>query len=243
MAKKKVNKKNKKKSTKKIVKTSKKRIKIKYKNVLISLFLLTLLILLINYIININITNIYISGNNYFTDQQIIELVNLENYPSSLKNSKKTIEKKLEENIYIKSVKVNKKFLKKVYIEIEENRPLFYNTSNNKTILLDKTEIDEKLNTPLVINYIPDTVYSKFIDKMISIDTNIINRISEIKYDPNDVDNERFLLTMNDGNYVYLTINKFDSINNYIEIIKKFNNKKGILYLDSGEYFQILENT
>lgn len=242
MAKKKVNKKvTKKKVNKKT--NPKKRIKIKYKNILLLLILLTIFVLLINYIININITNIYIKSNNYFTDQQIIELANLENYPSSLNNSAKKIEKKLEENIYIKDAKVTKKGLKIVYIEIEENRPLFYNNSNNKTILLDKKEIDEKLNAPIVINYIPDTVYPKFIDKMINVDTNIITRISEIKYDPNDVDSERFLLTMNDGNYVYLTINKFDSINNYIEIIKKFNNKKGILYLDSGEYFQILENT
>ena len=46
---------------------------------------------------------------------------------------------------------------------------------------------------------------------------------------------------MNDGNYVYLTLNKFNKINHYIEIIKEFNNKKGILYLDSGEYFKVIE--
>ena len=42
---------------------------------------------------------------------------------------------------------------------------------------------------------------------------------------------------MSDGNYVYLTLNKFMKINNYLEIVKTFNNNKGILYLDSGEYF------
>ena len=44
---------------------------------------------------------------------------------------------------------------------------------------------------------------------------------------------------MNDGNYVYLTLNKFNKINNYLEIVRTFNNVKGILYLDSGEYFEI----
>ena len=43
---------------------------------------------------------------------------------------------------------------------------------------------------------------------------------------------------MNDGNYVYLTLKKFDNINKYVDMIKSFDNKKGILHLDSGEYFK-----
>ena len=85
----------------------------------------------------------------------------------------------------------------------------------------------------------PDNIYSDFLNSISSIDYDIVKRISEIKYDPNEVDEGRFLLTMNDGNYVYLTLNKFDKIDNYLDIIKEFDNKKGILYLDSGEYFEV----
>ena len=74
---------------------------------------------------------------------------------------------------------------------------------------------------------------------MSSIDYDIIKRISEIRYDPNEVDDGRFFLMMNDGNQVYLTLNKFTKIDNYLDIIKEFDNKKGILYLDSGEYFEV----
>ena len=74
---------------------------------------------------------------------------------------------------------------------------------------------------------------------MSKIDSNTMSQISEIKYDPNDIDKKRFYLTMNDGNYVYLTLNKFERINNYLEIVKTFNNAKGVLYLDSGEYFKL----
>ena len=77
---------------------------------------------------------------------------------------------------------------------------------------------------------------------MKSIDEKVLNRTSEIIYDPNDVDPERFMFIMDDNNYVYLTLRKFDNINNYINIVKKFGDKKGILYLDSGEYFKILDN-
>lgn len=35
--------------------------------------------------LNIKISNIYISGNNYLSDQEIIEIAKIENYPSTLK--------------------------------------------------------------------------------------------------------------------------------------------------------------
>jgi hypothetical protein len=44
---------------------------------------------------------------------------------------------------------------------------------------------------------------------------------------------------MNDGNLVYITVSKTDLLNKYLNIVKKLNNKKGILYLDSGNYFEI----
>ena len=91
------------------------------------------------------------------------------------------------------------------------------------------------------MNYITDTIYNEFLDKMSQIDFSILKRISEIKYDPNSVDEERFLFTMNDGNYVYLTLIHLEKINNYVDILKNFENKKGILYLDSGEYFKVME--
>jgi hypothetical protein len=46
---------------------------------------------------------------------------------------------------------------------------------------------------------------------------------------------------MNDGNYVYITLTKIKSINEYIKILSTLENKKGILYLDSGNYFEIFE--
>ena len=92
-----------------------------------------------------------------------------------------------------------------------------------------------------MVNYVPNKIYEDFVADMAETDYEVVKRISEIKYDPNAVDEERFLLTMNDGNYVYLTLSRFDKINQYVDIIKEFNNKKGILYLDSGEYFQVIE--
>ena len=215
--------------------------KIKKKPIIIILFLI-IVSLVIYYIYQIKITNIYIIDNEYLSDYEVIKIAKLTNYPNSMKNTTNTIKKRLENNKLIKSVKVEKKgLLNEVCIYIEENTPLFYYLSTNKVILKDGSETSGNYNIPLVTNEIDKNIYDKFIEKISEIDKNIIIRISEIKYDPNDIDKERFYLTMNDGNYVYLTLNKFKKINNYIEIVRTFNNVKGILYLDSGEYFEIFD--
>lgn len=228
------------KKNKKVVKNR----KLKKKPIIISLFIIIIIFIAIYYISQIRITNIYIVDNEYLSDYEIIKLAKLEKYPKSLENSSKKIKERLEKNDYIKSARVTKKgLLNEVYIYIEENKPLFYYELKSKVILKDGKEVDEKYNIPIVTNEIKNEIYNKFIEKMSDIDKNIIIRISEIKYDPNDIDQERFYITMNDGNYVYLTLNKFDKINNYLEIVKTFNNEKGILYLDSGEYFELFNTT
>lgn len=228
------------KRTSNIKKTTKKR-KIKYGRVILVLLIIFLLFNIFKSLLDSPIKNIYISGNEYLSDQEIIELASLQNYPSIFKTTSMEIKKKLEKNDYIKTVKITKKKFKEVYINIEENYPLFYNQTDNKTILSNKKVIDKKIQAPVLLNYIPDTKYDKFLEKMDEIDYDILKRTSEITYQPNNVDDERFLFTMNDGNYVYLTLEKFTSINHYVsiyaDIIKKYGNKKGILNLDAGDYF------
>ena len=91
------------------------------------------------------------------------------------------------------------------------------------------------------MNYVPDTKYSKFINGMKKIDNSILNKISDIEYQPNDFDKDRFLLYMNDGNMVYLTLTKFNMINHYIDVLTQLDNHKGVLYLDNGNHFKIME--
>lgn len=228
---------------KKLKKTKpKKKIKIKYNRVFILILIVLTIIVLLNYLFNLKITNIYIIGNDFvFNDQEIIDIALLNEYPKTLTVSSSKIEHNLEDNIYIKNAKVTKKLLTQVYITVEENYPLFFYKTDNKTVLLDGSKVDKATIAPTVINYIPNLKYQSFVEKMGLLDNNILERISEIKYDPSDYDDERFLLYMKDGNYVYINLYKFSNLNKYIEIVKNFGNKKGIVYLDSGNYFEIIE--
>lgn len=212
--------------------------KIKYMNVLLFLIIIFLFIYLLVNILDLRITNIFILNNNILKDQEIIELAGISDYPSTLSSLSKRIEKNLEKNVYIKECKVYKKKLTHIYIDVIENYPVFYDKTSDLYVLSDGQTVNEYFNVPTLINYVPDSIYKLFVEKMAGVNSNILSRISEIEYKPNNVDEERFLLTMNDGNLIYLTLSKFNNVNDYINIVKKFNNSKGILYLDSGEYFE-----
>lgn len=232
--------KKKKKQRKKQTPAKKKR-KILYGRIFLALAILFALIYLFIMLIPQKIQTIHVSGNEFLTDQEVLEIAELEDYPSTFTHYRFKIKKDLERSNLITKATVKKHWFYEVSIQVVENRPLFYDTSKKKTVLESGETTNCSFDVSVLINYTPDKIYKKLITKMQDLDTDIIRRISEIKYDPNDVDPNRFLFTMNDGNYVYLTANQLNNLNSYVTIISKFEGKKGILYLDSGEYFQVME--
>jgi len=215
--------------------------KLKKKAIIIFLIILLILVSLTAIFMNMHITNIYIKNNYYLSDEEVIEIAKLKDYPTIIDANTLSIKTKLEKNLYIRKAKVYKKgFFNQVYIDIDENYPLFM--YHDKVYLYNlKTTNDEHV-APIVTNDIPDEIFNDFVKSMRIVDLDILERISEIKYDSNGIDNERFYLTMNDGIYVYVTLLKFEKINDYDEIVSTLGDKKGILYLDSGEYFEIFKN-
>ena len=82
-----------------MTKKTEKHIKLKILPLLITLLLITLIIVGVYFLTLIPIKNIYITGNNYLTDQEIIELAEIENYPSFLKTTSSKIKKRLKNNM------------------------------------------------------------------------------------------------------------------------------------------------
>lgn len=191
------------------------------------------------------IRNIIVLGNNYLTDQEIIELAEIEEYPSFILNFFGKLEDKIKKTPWVEKVKIKRKFWGIVEIQVEEAIPLFEKVEDKKIVLSNQKEIPStELETPVsgLLNYVPSTKYENFITQMEKINANVRYLISEITYLPNEQDKDRFLLYMSDGNYVYLTLTKFTNINYYEQVLEQLNGKKGILYLDSGNHFQIMED-
>lgn len=221
---------------------AKKRIKIKYKNIFILLIVLLLITFAVYAILNLKVKNIYVKNNNVLSDQQVIDVALLRDYPKVTSLNKKEIKKLLEDNVYIKSAKVKyKNFGQEIDIEVEENRPLLYYLYDDTYLLSDSSSVKDEYVLPTLINQTPDTILKKLLKKIDELDDDAVGRISEIRYYPSKVDEELFLLIMNDGNYVYINFNSFNKLNSYADILKSFDNKKGILHLDSGNYLELFK--
>lgn len=187
---------------------------------------------------NVRIYSIKIKGNKILTDQEVIETAKLEDYPSFFETLSYTIKKRLLKNNYIESVKVTKGFLS-VNITIKEKKILYIDKETNyKYTYNSKFKDDKSICVPYLIESVPEGKMKRFIKAMNKINSDMICQMSEIKYDPNDIDEDRYYVYMNDGNSVYLTVNKFDKINKYNTILEKIGKQNGTLYLDYGDYFE-----
>ena len=226
-----------------MAKKIKKKVKLKIIPIIILLFTLIIGFFIFNLLIKIPIKNIYIEGNKILKDQEIIELAGIENYPSFIKTTSSKIKNKISKSPYVKEVNIDKSELFKVKIKIIEYKLLFINKTTNRIVIEEKQEIknDRNIELPVLNNYVPDTKYTSLVKNMQKVDDETINKISEITYLPNDKDKDRFLLYMNDGNSVYLTLTKWKQINYYEDVVTQLNGKKGILNLDSGNHFEIFE--
>ena len=216
----------------------KKKKRIKFKGILIILVILLFVFLLVYLYRSLKITNIYVTGNKYLSESTILHIANLEEYPKICDVNEKMIKEELIKNPLIKEVNIKKSLFGKIYIDIEEYIPL-YKDNNNQVILSNGEIIELEITRPFLLDSVSEDVYDKFLNALTKINDDIIIKISEIRYSETELDKERFLFIMNDGNYVYITLSKIELINTYNEIYPTLENNKGILYLDSGNHFEI----
>lgn len=198
------------------------------------------------YFVHLPIQNLIVEGTSYLKDDYILNLAGVRDYPSFYLISTRGIEDKLEESPYIQKAEVKREFFHVLVLDIKESKSLFINNTNKTVVFSNKEEVPvseeiDLFRIPRLINYVPDNKYRSFIKGMADIKTDILGKISDIEYQPNDYDKDRFLLYMDDGNMVYLTLTKFDMINYYNDVLSQLENRKGILYLDNGNHFQIME--
>ena len=224
----------------------KKRRKLKIERVIFIILVVYLLIYLSTYLMQVSIQNVFVFGQHRFfdNDQTIMEMANLDDYPSCILTSSRKIVKKLERDPRIKSAKVERRWFCQLHLYIEEYPILFIKRSDYKAVLDTNKEIalgKQLITAPVLINHVPSEQYPKLIKAMKKINQDVLDKISEIEYSPNNVDKERFLLSMNDGNYVYLTLTKYDKLNYYLLVLEELEGRHGVFYWDAGNYFKIID--
>ena len=222
----------------------KKKRKIRLKRVALAILLLLILSLVICAISFLKVRTYYVYNNKYLSDEQVLDILKLNKKSSFLFVNTLTEKAIINKNKRIKDVKIKRTLALEAKVYVTEYKILFFDEKNNYSVIENGDTISYKYdNAPVLVNEIEDKeIYKKFLKKMNKVNLDILDVISEIKYVPNGIDKERFLFSMNDGNYVYVTISKLTKINEYRSVIDSVENKKGILYLDYGNYFVPKEN-
>ena len=226
-----------------------KKVKIRFNFLrLFTLLLIGYLFVCVTYkIINEPIRNIIISGNNLVTDNEIIELANIKDYPALFTLNTSKLKESVKSNPLISEVDVKKNLKFQLRINVKELKIICLDIINNKLLLEDGTSTTNNnmyQGIPSLINYTPEDTLKELLKSMGELDYGTISGISEIEYSPsknknNEVmDDTRFLLKMNDGNTVYINIYTINKLKNYQKIYANLN-EKGILHLDSGDYLEV----
>ena len=206
------------------------------------ILLCSMIILILYFFFHMRIQNIYIQNTHFLTDYEIMKVAEIEDYPYLYKIKSQDLERKLTSLDLVEDVTVHKSLLGKLTIDITEAKPLFYNRSTEKIVLSNERQVDPNpnyLGIPVLINYVPTDILQSFIQSLKDVDIDIIHMINEIEYNPDIsnnivIDNERFLLRMNDKNHVYVNVINMKRLNDYKTALNKaIGDKLGTLYLDS----------
>ncbi len=211
--------------------------KLNIKKILIFILILYLIGSFFYYILKFPIKNIYIKGNIYLTDQEVIDKSGIRSYPSFILTTKSKIKKELLKDNLIESVDIKKSGVGTITITLKEYKPLFYDNNIKTTILSSGKSSNLNYNVPILTNTMPKTVYEKLVGALNLVETDVFLKLSEIEYASNERDNERFLIKTTDKIFIYVNIRKFEDINFYNELLSTLEGKTGIWHLDYGNFF------
>lgn len=222
----------------------KKKLKLRAKIFLRLLIVILVFCVVLFYMLNIDTKNIVIKGNNQVKDVDIITTAGIKDYPKIYRLNTKKIKNNISQMPLIESVKIKRNIFGKLTIEVTETKVVLYYKYDNKYITLSGNHIDVKedyYGYPTLINFTPDTILENLIKGLNKVDYETIKMINEIEYNPyksqdgSTIDNNRFILKMNDGNTVYIDIPNIKNLNKYTTIIATpgMEQTKGVIYLDT----------
>lgn len=222
----------------------KKKKRLNKKRTLVFILFLYIICYFLYDLINSPIKHFEINGNKLVKDSEILRVSNLKDYPSIMRYTSNTIEKKIKSIELVNDVKVKKWFGHKIIINIDENKVLFYYRDINKIVLSNGNIIDNKydiVGIPIFNNDIDKDIYNDFIKNFSKLNDNIIYEINSVEYYPqvstdgSVISKDRFKIVMNDGNTVVANSKSVDVLNKYNDIYASLNDKKGTINLDSNK--------
>ncbi|MCA0174399.1 cell division protein FtsQ/DivIB [Bacillus sp. RAR_GA_16] len=195
-----------------------------------------------------HIRNVEVSGNNYVSDKEIIQLSELDNSVSFWNLNKEKVAEKVEQSKEIADVTVTRQFPVTAKVKVVENARVAYLKKGSQyfpilqsgAILDALPKGDTPVSAPILMQWNESTELSDMAGELRKVNLSIINRISEIHYTPEGDKAFNLTLYMTDGYEVKTSISDFaEKMNSYPLIVEKLKDKaKGILYLNEGSWLE-----
>ena len=218
----------------------KKKRKIRISGVILILLIIYLVAMSGYYLLTMKVKSINVKGITFLRENEVLKQGNIDLDTSIFKILTSSLKKKLQNIPLVKDVNIKLNLYGEITIDIKENKILFLNSLDNKIVLEDGKTIDNDnyQGVPILVNYVKSEAYEAFIKAFSKVDKDVINMISEIEYSPDEyngviLDEERFLLRMNDGNLVFINNVNIEKLNKYQSIYASVGSG-GVLYLDSN---------
>lgn len=190
-----------------------------------SIIAIIIFVAIISFTNESKIFDITVTGNSYFTDEDIIDLAKIND--NFYLNIPFIIKGRLKNNPVIESANISFLDGNIINIDITEKKLIGYSkddegyfyvyTTDNKLMKLDEN------NTYLIsycpyINNLDSDKLEKLAKKMNELDKDTIRLISEISSYPFSYDKEMLELIMSDGNYCFVSIGDIDKVVEYFSI-------------------------
>lgn len=190
------------------------------------------------------IWNIEVIGNNYVTDETIIQYSELSNQSNIWGFKTNDVVEKINSHREIKGVEVVRSYPNTVKINVEELAKVGYlNKGEDFHPLLENGEMLDSLrivnwqgDAPLLYNFTEGEYLQEFIEELVALPAVIGALISEVYWEPTDSNPNHLILYMNDGYQVETSIRNFaNSLQNYPSIASQLEEDQlGIIRIGQG---------
>lgn len=198
------------------------------------------------------VKSIQVSGQGFYTEEQIITQSGLNQKQNIWNIDKKLIDERVRELPEVKKVKVTVQFPNTVQLIIEEYKRMayfaketsFYPVLENGRILTNQKLGQLPVNAPILKEFSEGKALEEMIISLKELPLEVVNSISEIHHTPKETDQYHITLYMNDGFEVSATLRTFsDKMAHYPSILSQLDPKvKGVIDLEVGSYFKAYES-
>ena len=217
---------------------------------LITVFLFIILLLLYFQTSYSDISKIDVNGAQLKEDEFYIKQSNLNVNDSMWGFKISEVEKLIAENKWVKSVHVQRKFLNRVQITIDEwhkvayisKDGVFYPMLDNGVVFNESNDL-VPIDAPIFLKFEDESLRKKLLKQLAQLKPEVLSLISQINANPSEADPYAITLFMNDGYEVRADANTLaEKLNYYPSIVAQIENQetfeKGIVDIEVGSYYR-----